>query len=76
MSTFCFGVGYGDGYPDASRAHMPADSMLEAVYSGRVDVGQGIRSLLAQIAGEELGMASDHVRDRLGHAPHPESGSS
>lgn len=78
VSTICFGLGYGDGYPDASRARVrfAEDNVLE-VYSGGVDVGQGLHSLLAQIAAEEFGMDSSRVRV-IASDTHttPESGSS
>jgi CO/xanthine dehydrogenase Mo-binding subunit len=62
VSAICFGVGYGDGYPDASRARVRfADDNVLEVYSGGVEVGQGLHSLLAQIAGEEFGIDSTAV---------------
>ncbi|MDP3274269.1 MAG: xanthine dehydrogenase family protein molybdopterin-binding subunit [Deltaproteobacteria bacterium] len=78
VSTFCFGVGYGDGYPDASRARVRfADDNVLEVYSGGVEVGQGLHSLLAQIAGEEFGIESSAVRVIASDtARTPESGSS
>lgn len=62
-SVICFGLGYGDGYPDAARGRVrfAEDAVLE-VYSGGVEVGQGLHSLLAQIAGEELGIDAAAVR--------------
>lgn len=78
VSTICFGLGYGDGYPDASRARVrfAEDNVLE-VYSGGVEVGQGLHSLLAQIAGEEFGIEASRVRVIASDtALTPESGSS
>lgn len=78
VSTICFGLGYGDGYPDASRARVRiADDGFVEVYSGGVEVGQGLHSLLAQIAAEELGVLFENVRVVASdtHAT-PESGSS
>jgi CO/xanthine dehydrogenase Mo-binding subunit len=78
VSTICFGLGYGDGYPDASRARVrfAEDNVLE-VYSGGVDVGQGLHSLLSQIAGEEFGIDASRVRVIASDtALTPESGSS
>jgi CO/xanthine dehydrogenase Mo-binding subunit len=62
-SVICFGLGYGDGFPDASRARVriAEDGFLE-VYSGVVDVGQGADNVIAQIAAEELGMGLDRTR--------------
>jgi CO/xanthine dehydrogenase Mo-binding subunit len=78
VSTICFGLGYGDGYPDASRARVRiAEDGIVEVYSGGVEVGQGLHSLLAQIAAEELGVVVDSVRV-IASDTHttPESGSS
>ena len=50
VSVVCFGLGYGDGFPDASRARckLTADGMVE-VYSSGIDVGQGLINMVAQI---------------------------
>lgn len=57
MSTVCFGLGYGDGFPDASRARVAveADDRVR-VYTGAIDYGQGIMTAAAQIVAEELGL--------------------
>ncbi|MFP5501992.1 MAG: xanthine dehydrogenase family protein molybdopterin-binding subunit, partial [Candidatus Sericytochromatia bacterium] len=48
LSAFCFGLGYGDGFPDASRAKVRLnDEGLVEVYSGGVEVGQGIHMICA-----------------------------
>lgn len=63
ISTFCFGLGYGDGFPDASRARVrfAEDGILE-VYTGAVEVGQGLTTIMAQIAAHECGVAPETVR--------------
>lgn len=63
ISTFCFGLGYGDGFPDASRARVrfAADGVLE-VYVGAVEVGQGLTTVMAQIAAQECGVEPESVR--------------
>ncbi|MFV8755361.1 xanthine dehydrogenase family protein molybdopterin-binding subunit [Nannocystaceae bacterium ST9] len=63
VSTICFGLGYGDGFPDASRARVRIDEqgVFEA-YSGAVEVGQGVIGLIAQIVAEELGLDPLAVR--------------
>jgi CO/xanthine dehydrogenase Mo-binding subunit len=63
VSTICFGIGYGDGFPDTSRARVRFDDegVLE-VYTSAVDVGQGLHSMAAQIAGSELGVDPADVR--------------
>ena len=78
VSIVCFGLGYGDGFPDASRARcrLTPDGLLE-VYSGACDVGQGLINMIAQIAAEEVGVPLENVRPILSDtALTPESGSS
>jgi len=78
VSTICFGIGYGDGYPDGSRARVRiSEAGVVEVYSGGVEVGQGLHGLIRQIAGEELRVDAQTVEviasDTL---TTPESGSS
>ena len=78
VSVICFGLGYGDGFPDASRARckLTADGMIE-VYSGAVDVGQGLINMVAQVTAEEIGVPLERVRPILADTKlTPESGSS
>lgn len=77
VSVICFGLGYGDGFPDASRARckLTADGTVE-VYSSAVDVGQGLMNMIAQIVAEEVGVPLARVRPILGDTElTPESGS-
>ena len=62
LSVICFGLGYGDGFPDASRAtvRFNAEGRLE-VYTGGVEYGQGLLNMAGQIAAEELGMPFEQV---------------
>jgi CO/xanthine dehydrogenase Mo-binding subunit len=55
--VICFGLGYGDGFPDASRARVrfSENGTLE-VYTGGVEYGQGLLNVVGQIAAEELGV--------------------
>ncbi|MEB3223372.1 MAG: xanthine dehydrogenase family protein molybdopterin-binding subunit [Candidatus Sericytochromatia bacterium] len=78
ISTFCFGLGYGDGFPDASRARVRLNEEgLVEVYSGGVEVGQGIHMMCAQVAAEELGVDPRTVQVTLADtALTPEAGSS
>ena len=78
ISTFCFGLGYGDGFPDASRAKVRLnDEGLVEVYSGGVEVGQGIHMMCAQVAAEELGVDPTGVQVFLADTgTTPEAGSS
>ncbi|MCK4660425.1 MAG: xanthine dehydrogenase family protein [Phycisphaerae bacterium] len=63
VSVMCFGLGYGDGFPDCSRAKVAIDEQgIITVYTGGVDVGQGLLNMAAQVAGTELGAKLEHVR--------------
>ena len=63
MSAICFGLGYGDGFPDCSRARVAFDDDGRAVvYTGGVDFGQGLFNVVAQITADELGLELDDVR--------------
>jgi len=78
ISAICFGLGYGDGFPDASRAicRLTRDGNV-AVYSGAVDVGQGLCGMLTRIVSEEMGIPRGNVRLVLADTQMtPESGSS
>lgn len=63
MSAICFGLGYGDGFPDCSRARVELnDDGTATVYTGGVEVGQGLLNTVLQIAGEELGLPLERLR--------------
>ena len=63
VSVMCFGLGYGDAFPDCSRARVAIDEQgIITVYTGGVDFGQGLLNMAAQVAGTELGADLDHVR--------------
>ncbi|HUK81019.1 MAG TPA: xanthine dehydrogenase family protein molybdopterin-binding subunit [Verrucomicrobiae bacterium] len=77
VSIVCFGLGYGDGFPDASRARcrLTKDGIVE-LYSSGVDVGQGLINMVSQIAAEEIGVPLEKVRPILADTQlTPESGS-
>jgi CO/xanthine dehydrogenase Mo-binding subunit len=78
LSVFCFGLGYGDGFPDAARARVRFNDRDELeVYSGAVEVGQGILNMITQVAAEEMGMPANRVRViSADTAITPEAGSS
>ncbi len=64
ISTVCFGLGYGDGFPDASRAEVRFsrdDGFLE-VLTGGVEYGQGLLNMAGQIAAAELGVPLERTR--------------
>jgi CO/xanthine dehydrogenase Mo-binding subunit len=77
VSIVCFGLGYGDGFPDASRARcrLTAEGIVE-VYSSGIDVGQGLINMVSQIAAEEVGVPLERVKPILADTLlTPESGS-
>ncbi|HEY9898525.1 MAG TPA: xanthine dehydrogenase family protein molybdopterin-binding subunit [Pantanalinema sp.] len=78
LSSFCFGLGYGGGFPDASRARVrfAEDGALE-LYTGAVEVGQGLTTAMAQIAAQECGVPAESVRVIWADSARtPEAGSS
>ncbi len=63
LSVVCFGLGYGDGFPDASRARVRlADDGFVEIYTGGVEYGQGLLTVMSQIAAEELGVPLAQTR--------------
>jgi CO/xanthine dehydrogenase Mo-binding subunit len=62
LSVICFGLGYGDGFPDASRAtvRFKSDGRME-VATGGVEYGQGLLNMTAQIAAEKCGVPLSRV---------------
>ncbi len=62
VSVVCFGLGYGDGFPDTSRARVRFNDQdrLE-VYTGAVEVGQGLLQMCAQLSAEEVGVTLETV---------------
>lgn len=78
VSVFCFGLGYGDAFPDASRARVRFNDAGELeVFSGAVEFGQGLLNMIAQVAAEETGVPLDRVKVIVADtAITPEAGSS
>ncbi|MGC8739991.1 MAG: xanthine dehydrogenase family protein molybdopterin-binding subunit [Candidatus Sumerlaeaceae bacterium] len=63
VSVVCFGLGYGDAFPDASRARVRFNERNELeVYTGAVEVGQGLLTMVVQVAAEALGLEPERVR--------------
>jgi CO/xanthine dehydrogenase Mo-binding subunit len=63
VSVVCFGLGYGDAFPDASRARVCFNERNELeVYTGAVEVGQGLLTMIVQVASETLGVRPQRVR--------------
>jgi CO/xanthine dehydrogenase Mo-binding subunit len=62
VSVICFGLGYGDGFPDTSRARVRFnDQNRLEVYTGAVEVGQGLLQMCAQLSAEEVGVTLGRV---------------
>lgn len=78
VSVVCFGLGYGDGFPDTARARVKFNDQgrLE-VYTGAVEVGQGLLQMAAQLVSQEVGVTLDLI-DVISAdtATTPEAGSS
>lgn len=63
VSVVCFGLGYGDAFPDASRARVRFNERNELeVYTGAVEVGQGLLTMVVQVASEALGIEPERVK--------------
>jgi len=61
-SSIFYGTGYGNGFPDESRAEVELNEEGKIIiYVGAAEVGQGAKSIMWQIAGETLGIALDHI---------------
>jgi CO/xanthine dehydrogenase Mo-binding subunit len=58
LSVICFGLGYGDGFPDAT-ATVNSPKRAAEVYTGGVSMGRLLN--MAQIAAEELGVPVNQV---------------
>lgn len=64
-SAIFYGTGYGNGFPDESRATVEIDKDGKiTLYVGVADVGQGGVSIMWQIAVETLGVSKDFVTVR------------
>lgn len=63
IGSIFYGTGYGNGYPDVSRA---TAALLEkgdiGIYVGATEVGQGVKTILLQIAAEVLGLKTEEVQ--------------
>ncbi len=62
MATIMFGCGYGEGFPDHSiaGARVTADGRI-LINSAAADVGQGVKTILVQIAADILNVPPDCV---------------
>ncbi|MCX7964427.1 MAG: xanthine dehydrogenase subunit D [Candidatus Hydrogenedentota bacterium] len=63
VSIVCFGLGYGDAFPDAARAEVRFNDQNELeVYTGAVEVGQGLLMMVKQVAASVLGIEVERVK--------------
>lgn len=57
-----YGTGYGNGFPDVSRARVQLEKDGSVtVYVGATEVGQGAKTALSQIAAEALGLSMEDI---------------
>ena len=58
-----YGTGYGNGFPDISRAtvQLEKDGSI-TVFVGATEVGQGAKTVLSQIAAEAIGLNMNQVK--------------
>lgn len=57
-----YGTGYGNGFPDVSRAIAELqDDGRVAIYVGATEVGQGAKTILVQIAAEVMGVNIEDI---------------
>lgn len=57
-----YGTGYGNGWPDVSNNNVLINSEGEIeIYSGFTEVGQGAKTIMAQIAGEVFNTSSANI---------------
>ncbi len=69
----CFIEGAGAGPKETARLELAADGTL-AVYVGSAAVGQGLETVMAQIAADTLGIPLDQVRVLHGSTPYLKEG--
>lgn len=63
IASSIYGTGYGNGFPDVSNNNVKvnADGQIE-IYSGFTEVGQGAKTVMAQIAAEAFGTDSSKIK--------------
>ena len=58
-----YGTGYGNGFPDVSKAIAELDEEGNiSIYVGATEVGQGAKTIMSQIAAEVLGVNTEDIR--------------
>src|SRR5580704_5108005 len=73
IAVACFIEGAGAGPKETARLELEADGMV-SVYVGSAAVGQGLETVVAQIAADTLGMPLDRVRVFHGSTPYLQEG--
>jgi aerobic carbon-monoxide dehydrogenase large subunit len=73
IAIACFIEGAGAGPKETARLDVEADGSV-TVYVGSAAVGQGIETVMAQIAADTLGIALDQVRVIHGSTPYLKEG--
>ncbi|MGM0420845.1 MAG: xanthine dehydrogenase family protein molybdopterin-binding subunit [Bacillota bacterium] len=61
MATIMFGFGYGEGFPDHSIAEITLNEDKILVRTAAADVGQGIQTVVTQIAAEVLKVRPEQI---------------
>jgi len=57
FGTMFYGTGYGNGFPDVSKAFAELNKNGKvAIYVGATEVGQGAKTIMSQMAAETLGL--------------------
>ncbi len=63
IGSMYYGIGYGFSRPDIGAASIEmAEDGTATVYSGACDMGQGITTVVAQIAADTIGIQMDSIR--------------
>ena len=73
IAVACFIEGSGAGPKETARLELESDGTV-AVYVGSAAVGQGLETVMAQIAADRLGMPLDQVRVLHGSTPYLQEG--
>lgn len=62
IGSIMYGTGYGNGFPDVSRAEakLCLDGRV-AIYVGATEVGQGAKTIMSQIPAEILGLSVEDI---------------
>jgi aerobic carbon-monoxide dehydrogenase large subunit len=73
IAVGCFIEGAGAGPKETARLELEPDGRVSA-YVGSAAVGQGLETVMAQIAADTLGLPLDHVRVFHGSTPYLQEG--